>query len=71
MPDNVGVNRQRNRQQDDVLLSNRGCRAPFHKELLDRYFSPAWKAAFLALEGRLKAEQVASKTSKRFRRAGG
>lgn len=29
--------------------------APFHKELLDRYFSPEWKAGFLALEGRKEA----------------
>jgi hypothetical protein len=34
---------------------------PFHKELLDRYFSAAWKAGLLAFEGRLKAEKVASK----------
>jgi hypothetical protein len=35
--------------------------APFHNELLDRYFSPAWKAAFLALEGRQEARVAASK----------
>jgi hypothetical protein len=33
----------------------------FRNELLDRYFSPAWKAAFLALEGRREAWVAASK----------
>jgi len=35
--------------------------APFRGQLLDRYFSPAWKAAFLALEGRRDAWEAASK----------
>ena len=34
---------------------------PFYKELLDRYFSPAWKAGLLVRERQLEALEVASK----------
>jgi hypothetical protein len=46
----------------DALINRySAARSPFHKELLDRYFSPPWKAAFLAVEGQLKALAAASK----------
>jgi hypothetical protein len=34
--------------------------APFRNELLDRYFSPAWKAAFLALDAQFHEREAAS-----------
>lgn len=46
-----------------MALMNRYSRedSPFHKELLDRYFSPGWQAAFRARKGQLEAITVASK----------
>jgi hypothetical protein len=32
--------------------------APFHRELLDRYFSPAWKAAFLRLDAQFLGKET-------------
>ena len=36
--------------------------APFHEELLDRYFSPAWKAAFRTLEAQYNEHERQSVT---------